>query len=443
MASAKCKRSQEVTSPQILAALTSVEADLRTAAAVNDTSGEDSGNDALILAELCALRRSLLLSTMLLSTLEEDSGNVSDAHDLVELAEEDGGEQEGEDGGGGDTAAVAAKANTGESEAAREALAGVAAALAGSDVGRAQATKLMALLVQSNGSTLTAAQGMAALQEAVSELRASAQACVEAQEEEHAQEKPEGGSSNSNGGDDGSRDHDKKAREALALAEVCAKAARSLVAQPTAAEIARYQRALKRQQVLEAVQRANLLSQVEQAAAHASAGSVAVAALVKLLAPPKAGALASEGGVQQSEKGSTDKSFGFDSAVSRHLLGSAPPRTITFPTPTDALESMNAILNGLSHVCSCLQAPSLRALRLAMESFPHGPYFGPSVATADTNAAAAAGGGGVGKDAPPKPPPVPKGAPPTVLPRSLLASSLYMRERLIGQFDLGEAVSAS
>jgi len=103
-----------VTSPQILAALTSVEADLRTAAAVNDTSGEDSGNDALILAELCALRRSLLLSTMLLSTLEEDSGNVSDAHDLVELAEEDGGEQEGEDGGGGDTAAVAAKANTGE-----------------------------------------------------------------------------------------------------------------------------------------------------------------------------------------------------------------------------------------------------------------------------------------------------------------------------------------
>jgi len=439
VASAKSKESQEVTSPQILAALTSVEADLRIAA---NTSSQDSGNGAFILAEMCALRRSLLLSTMLLSTLEEDSENVSDAHDLVKLTEEEGEEEEDDEAA---AAGAGAKASASESESAREALAGAATALAGADVGRAQATKLMTLLVHSTGGSLTAAQAMAALQEAVSELRASAQACVEAQEQHQAKQPQEddGSSTTEKGKEDSA--NDKKAKDALALAEVCAKAAGGLVAQPTAAEIARYKRALKRQRAVEAAQRADLLSRVDQAAAHARAGSAAVIALSKLIAPleTEAGAPSSEDHVQ--EESSTDK-FGFDSAVTRHLLGSAPPRTIKYPSSTDALESSNAILSGLSHVCTCLQAPSLRALRLALVAFPHGPYYGPSVAVADTTnatAAAAAGAtGGAAGDAPLKPTPVPKGAPPTVLPRSLMASSLYMRERLLGQFDLGDAVSA-
>jgi len=186
------------------------------------------------------------------------------------------------------------------------------------------------------------------------------------------------------------------------------------------------------------------------ASGRAGAEALLTADLAATAAPPPD---ASAGGA--SAGGAAAEAMplaGFDAAVTRPLLGSAPPRTWSLGSLSNAVKTFAHMLAGCGGVCACLGSGTLRQLRRRIEDLPAGPYEGPTTTRASPKppkppaATTVDGGGGGGSDAEAGDAPsgparaLFKSPPPSILFRSLLGASLYMGDRLLGRLDFGDSV---
>jgi hypothetical protein len=169
----------------------------------------------------------------------------------------------------------------------------------------------------------------------------------------------------------------------------------------------------------------------------------------------------------------------FDGAVTRHLLGSAPPKHVHLPPLLRCLDHLKALVAGCLHVAHILAVTNVNNTATNASTSAEGGKKKGGKGTKKANekskkegaGGAGGSGGGVGgikrvglllaampygdfapslplaepkpSLAPPPgtpPPPPPRQPPPQILPRSLAAMNLYLRERFVGRQDFGQAV---